>query len=104
MVNYNDFIRTASFEFDKYKLLDLIFVSLKEAMAALNAQTLRDLFSRLSPFSSPTIDKPTLDNVLKTVSGVQLQSYELDMVVLEYETSTRGIIDFEQFDRDFKEF
>jgi len=96
MVNYNDFIRTASFEFDKYKLLDVIFVTLQEAMAALHAQSLRDLFSRLSHFSAPTIDKPTLDNVLKTVSGVQLQGYELDMVVLEYEkTATRGVIDFE---------
>lgn len=104
MVSYVDFIRTATFEFDKYKLLDVIFKTLQEVMAALNVQTLRDLFSRLSPFSAPTIDKPTLDNVLKTVSGVQLQAYELDMVVLEYETATRGIIDFEQFDRDFREF
>ena len=105
MVNYIEFIRSSGFEFEKFKLIDVIFLAFQEALSATRAATLKELFSRLQPLSQPQIDKPTLDNVLKTVSGVQLQPYELDMVILEYEsTKGRNMIDFDAFDKDFREF
>jgi hypothetical protein len=74
-------------------------------------RTLRDLFSRLAPpqytqaLSGPQVDKATLDGVLRACGGVVMKPYELDMIVMEFESpASKGALDFEGFDREFKEY
>ena len=49
MVNYDGFMQSAGFEFEKYKLIDMIFVTLQAALLKFGSTSLRDLFSKVSP-------------------------------------------------------
>ena len=49
MMNYEEFIRTITFEFEKYKLIDMIFVTIQAASKKVGTLTLRDLFTRALP-------------------------------------------------------
>lgn len=49
MVNYVEFMQSVSFEFEKYKLINMIFATLQAAMARAGARSLRDLFQGTTP-------------------------------------------------------
>jgi hypothetical protein len=51
------------------------------------------------------VNKLVLEAVLRSTGGVSMQPYELDMVIMEFETpQVKGQLDFESFEREFNEF
>ncbi len=105
-IKYMDFVSTARFEMEKIKVIDLVFSSLCAALANFQVLGLRELFSKASPsFSySQQLDKTTLDMILKASGGVPLQSWDLDMIISEYQSEGGNNLSFEAFERDFREF
>lgn len=49
MVNYDEFMKSVAFEFEKYKLINMIFATLQVSMQRTNVPTLKDLFKGMSP-------------------------------------------------------
>ena len=81
MMNYEEFMKALGFEFEKYKLLDIIFLTMQAALQQVRVPTLKDLFGKVSPqmvnYNLPYVDKDTFQNVLKAAGGVLLKPYEL---------------------------
>lgn len=68
------------------KIIDLVFSSLCAALAKFGVLSLRELFQKASPnfHYAPTLDKGTLDMILKASGGAALQAFELEIIIAEY--------------------
>ena len=80
------------------KIIDLVFSSLCAALAKFGVLSLRELFQKASPtfHYAPTLDKQTLDMILKASGGAPLESYELDIIIWEYQSDATHL-SFEAF-------
>lgn len=54
-------MKSVSFEFEKYKLIDVIFVTLQAALQKVGVATLKDLFSGLSSTYQQSFMVPQID-------------------------------------------
>lgn len=92
LVNYNEFINTLKFEQQKFHIFNTVFSALQASLTQFKARSLRDLFTAVQPqFQySPQIDITTLDTVIKSGSRIPMKQSDLQMIVLEYATSTNA--------------
>lgn len=88
-INYNEFLSKLEFEFEKYRIIDFIFVTLQAAMQKLNATNLYDLFSKFDVGGMRQFDKTTLNKTLTNL-GMYLSQFEYDMVILDYDQQGSG--------------
>ena len=47
MVNYSDFLTRLEFEFEKYKIINTIFLTIQVSMNNFNIKSLQEFFQRL---------------------------------------------------------
>lgn len=92
LVNYNEFINTLKFEQQKFHIFNTVFSALQAALTQFKARSLRDLFTAVQPqFQyAPQIDITTLETVIKSGSRIPMKQSDLQMIVLEYATSTNA--------------
>lgn len=102
MINYKDFLNRLEFEFEKYKIINTIFLTIQVSMNNYNSRSLQDFFQK--QIGMMTFNAMTLKDAFEKM-GIWLKEHEITMVLLEYDPNGNGRqLDFKSFEKDFNEF